>query len=90
VAVVDLGRMDDWVRQVLVVGAGDSDGVAGDVAALGVVRDRVVGGLDPAGADRLDAGLGDLRVAAGKADVGGVVGSAGRLRGVRAGLAIKA
>jgi hypothetical protein len=90
VAVVDLARMDVWVRQVLVdVGAGDRDGVAGDVAALGVVRDRVAGGLDP-GAGRPEAGRGDLRVAAGKADVGGVVDAAVRLRAVLAGMALKA
>jgi hypothetical protein len=87
---IDIGRMDVWVRQVLVdVGAGVRDAVVGDVATLEAVRGRVVGGLDPAGAAGLDTGVRDLRAAAGKADVGGVVDAAVRLRAVLAGLAVK-
>jgi hypothetical protein len=89
---VELGRMDVWVRQVLLdVADGARDDVVGDVASLEVVRDRVVGALDGAAVGKLDAGLRGLRaVAAGRAEIGGVVEPAERLRGVLAELAVKA
>src|SRR4051794_12257250 len=88
VARVDVVRMDVWARAVVVdVVAGDRDAVSGDLASLGVVRDRVVGGLDPADAGAVDAGVRALRAAAGKVDVGGTAETAARLRSVLEGLA---
>ena len=81
---VELGRPDVWVRQVLLdVADGAGDRVRGDVASFGTVRDRVVGVVV---VGTLDAGLRELRAAAGTAELGGVVAPAERLRAVLAGL----
>jgi hypothetical protein len=90
VARVDVDRMDVWARAAVVdVAAGDRAGVDGDLASLGVVRDRTVGALDPAGVGKVDDGIRALRSAAGKADVGGVEAAAVRLREVLVGVALK-
>ena len=49
--------------------AGDPDGVAGDVATLEWIRDRIAHSLAPANAERIDALLGDLRSAADNEDL---------------------
>jgi len=70
VAEVDLARLRLWTRQVQVdAAANDPGAVAGDVATLELVRDRVRHTLDPATAARLDAQLRDLRTAADHKDV---------------------
>jgi hypothetical protein len=62
---IDLGRLRLWARQVLVDAADSNAGaVAGDVAALELIRDRVRHTLDPAPAVRVDGLLRDLRAAA--------------------------
>jgi hypothetical protein len=77
VAEVDLARLELWARQ-LGVDAADRDhgAVAGDVASLGWVRDRVHHLLDPATAARLDTRLGVVRGAAKAEDLGAVAKAA--------------
>jgi hypothetical protein len=66
---VDLARLRLWTRQVQVdAAANDAGAVAGDVATLELVRDRVRHTLDQATAARLDAQLRDLHAAAGRKD----------------------
>jgi len=67
---VDLARLQLWTRQVQVdAAANDAGAVAGDVATLELVRDRVRHTLDQATATRLDTQLRDLRAAADHRDI---------------------
>jgi hypothetical protein len=62
---IDLARLRLWAHQVLVDGADNNPGaVAGDVATLELIRDRVRHALDPATAARVDGPLRDLHAAA--------------------------
>jgi hypothetical protein len=66
----DLARLDLWGRQLLVdAAAGDRGSVAGDVATLELVRDRVRHAIAPATAARLDTQLRELRAAADRKDL---------------------
>jgi hypothetical protein len=66
----DLARLDLWGRQLLVdAAANDRGSVAGDVATLELIRDRVRHAIAPATAARLDAQLRELRAAADRRDV---------------------
>jgi hypothetical protein len=74
---VDLARLELWARQLRVDAADrDRDAVAGDVATLGWVRDRVRHSLDPATTARLDTQLEGLRGAARTKDLGAVARAA--------------
>jgi hypothetical protein len=74
---IDLARFDLWARRVVVdAAAGNAAGVAGDVATLEWIRDRIVSRVDDVSLIRIDVGLvelrnnsndGDLRAAAGTA-----------------------
>jgi hypothetical protein len=67
---VDLARLQLWARQVQVdAAASDPGAVAGDVATLELIRDRVRHTLDQATATQLDAQLRDLRATADHKDV---------------------
>jgi hypothetical protein len=62
---IDLARLRLWARQVQVDAADSNPGaVAGDVATLELIRDRVRHSLDKATAARLDTALHELRAAA--------------------------
>jgi hypothetical protein len=66
----DLARLQLWARQLLVDAADKNPGaVAGDVATLELIRDRVRHTLHPATATRLDTQLRDLGDAADNKDV---------------------
>ena len=66
----DLARLQLWARQLLVDAADRNPGaVAGDVATLELIRDRVRHTLHPATATRLDTQLRDLGDAADNKDV---------------------
>ncbi|HEV3013174.1 MAG TPA: hypothetical protein VG499_07875 [Actinomycetota bacterium] len=70
-AAVDLDRLDLWARQLQVdAAAQDRGAVAGDVATLQVIWDRAGHSVAPAVAERVEAGLGSLRRAAGQEDLG--------------------
>jgi len=67
---IDLARLQLWARQLLVDATDNDPGpVAGDVATLELIRDRVRHTLDKATAARLDTQLRDLRAAADNNDV---------------------
>jgi hypothetical protein len=86
-AEVDLARLGPWARQVLVdAAAGDAGAVAGDVAILETIRDRMTHILDAAGAERLKASLGELRKAADGEDLSAVAGAVPALLATLAGL----
>lgn len=69
-AEIDLAHFDLWAAQaILDANAGDPAGVAGDVATLEWIRDRIAHGLAPADAERIDALLADLRSAADNEDL---------------------
>lgn len=62
---IDIARFHLWSQQLRVdAAAKDLAGVAGDVAVLEWMRDRITASLDPAGLQELDAGLRGLRAAA--------------------------
>jgi hypothetical protein len=63
-AEVDLARLQLWARQLQVdTAARDGAAVAGDVATIATIWDRVGHAVDPAAAARVKARLGDLRAA---------------------------
>lgn len=75
-AEIDLARLGLWARQVLVdAPAGDAAAVAGDVAILETIRDRMAHTLDASGAERLKGSLGQLRRAADGEDLGAATGA---------------
>jgi hypothetical protein len=77
---VDLARLRLWTRQVQVdAAANDSGPVAGDVATLELIRDRVRHTLDQATAARLDGQLRALRAAADRKDLTTAVKTASAL-----------
>ncbi len=84
---VDLARLDGWARQLLVDAAGeDAEAVAGDVAVLGAIRDRVRYALRAVDRKRIDAVLDDLRAAADAGDLNTAADLALTLRTTLAGL----
>jgi hypothetical protein len=67
---IDLARFDLWTKQVLVdVAADDAGAVAGDVATLEWIRDRIVHAVDPSIADQVDLLLIELRTAVDAGDL---------------------
>jgi len=73
-AEIDRARFDLWALQALVdAAAGDLDAVAGDVATLEWIRDRLSATLDSVDATRLDAHLEELRSSVAEADLEAVV-----------------
>ena len=86
-AEADLARLDPWARQILIdAEAGDAGAVAGDVAILETIRDRMVHTLDAAGAERLKGALDELRRLAGDEDLDGAAGAVPALLTTLAGL----
>jgi hypothetical protein len=82
-AEIDRARFDMWAQQVLVdAAAGDLDSVAGDVATLEWIRDRIATGLDPVVATRTDSHLEELRSSVADEDLEAVVEAATELRKV--------
>jgi len=85
---VDFIRCDLWARQLVVdAEAGEKGAVAGDVATLGWLRDRIP--LGSADAKRIDDQLRYLVAAADAKDMGSAANAAERLRKTLAGLASK-
>lgn len=85
---VDLMRIDLWARQLVVdAEAGEKGAVAGDVATLGWLRDRIA--LDGADAKHIDGQLRYLVAAADAKDMESAANAAERLRKTVAGLAPK-
>ena len=67
---VDIARFELWLDQVVVgAAAKDTAGVTGDVASLEWTRDRFIGALDAAVAERVESGLATLRTAADAGDL---------------------
>jgi hypothetical protein len=78
---IDRARFDLWAQQVLVDGAaGDLEAVAGDVATLEWIRDRIAPGLDNVVATRIDAHLEELRAGVADEDLDAVNEAASVLR----------
>jgi hypothetical protein len=79
-AEVDLARLELWTRQLLLdLEAGARGAVAGDLATLEWVRDRIAHALGSAEVSRIDLHLGDLRLATMNKDVRAAAGAAARL-----------
>ncbi|HEY3241706.1 MAG TPA: hypothetical protein VGL92_19245, partial [Acidimicrobiia bacterium] len=86
-AAVDLARLGPWALQVQIdAAAGDAGAVAGDVAILETIRDRMAHTLDAAGAEALKASLAQLRRAADGKDVSAAAGAVPALLATLAGL----
>jgi hypothetical protein len=87
-AEVDLMRFDLWTRTLVVdADARDARAVAGDVATLGWLRDRIA--LDDTDANRIDDQLRYLAAAADAEDTWSAANAADRLRKTIAGIAPK-
>ena len=77
---VDRARLGLWARQVVVdASAGDAAGVAGDVATLEWVRDRVAHALSRLDRVRVDTHLRTLRITVTEQDLAGAATEAARL-----------
>src|SRR5262249_50630881 len=77
---VDEERLVLWTRQLLVdAAAGNRDGVAGDVATLEWIRDRITGAFDGAGRGEIDTRLRALRAAADAGNLAAAADHAARL-----------
>jgi hypothetical protein len=86
-AEVDLARLDMWARQLLVdAAAKDRAAVAGDVATLRTIWERMRHTVAPAQAERVAARLDALRAAAGKRDLDAVARAVTALRAALAGV----
>lgn len=69
-ATIDLGLIDLWVRQVLVdTEAGDQPGIAGDIATLKWMRDRMVTDVEFEPEEDLDAAIANVSAAAEAGDL---------------------
>ena len=80
-AEIDLGRFDVWLRRLLLdARARDLGALAGDVATLEWIRDRIEMALDPVDLTRLDTLLKDLRRSAGEEDFEAASATAVQLR----------
>lgn len=80
VPAVDAARMDLWTQQLRVFAqAGDGGGVAGAVAVLEWIRDRITGSLDPAQLQDLDAGIDSVRAASDAKNLAAAADHAARL-----------
>jgi hypothetical protein len=80
-AEIDLGRLELWARQLLLdLEAGAGSAVAGDLATLEWVRDRIAHAFRSAEVSRVDRHLGDIRLASVNEDVRAAAGAAARLR----------
>ncbi len=78
---IDLGRFDQWVRQVLLDAEGnDRSGVRGDVSTLEWVWDRFAHTIGGTAAAAIEAELGALRAAADAGNLPVATASATRLR----------
>jgi hypothetical protein len=87
-AEVDFMRLDLWARQLVAdAEAGEKGAVAGDVATMGWIRDRIA--LDRADAEHIDDQLRFLAAAADAKDMTSAATAAERLRRTLAGLAPK-
>jgi hypothetical protein len=85
-AEVDFMRLDLWARQLVAdAEAGEKGAVAGDVATMGWIRDRIA--LDRADAEHIDDQLRFLAAAADAKDMTSAATAAERLRRTLAGLA---
>jgi hypothetical protein len=84
---VDRALFDLWAAQILVdAAAEDPAGVAGDVAALEWVWDRIAHTFDSADASNIETLLSDLRSAADDQDLAAAPATAEQLRGALVGL----
>ena len=80
---IDLGRFELWLRQVVVdARSGDTSAVAGDVATLEWIRDRIAPRLDNADRARVDTLLRELRSTSGEKDLEATSETAAALRRV--------
>ena len=80
-AEIDLGRFDVWLRRLLLdARARDLGALAGDVATLEWIRDRIEKALDPVDLTRLDTLLKDLRRSVGDEDFEAASATAVQLR----------
>ena len=78
--VVDADRIDLWTQQLRVdADAGDRAGVAGAIATLEWMRDRVTGTTDPTVLAAIDAGLHDVRAASDAGNFAAAADHAARL-----------
>lgn len=87
-AEIDMARLELWARQLLLdleVGAGSA--VAGDLATLEWIRDRIAHAFGSAEVSRIDRHLGDIRLATVNEDVRAAAGAAAQLRETLARLA---
>ena len=83
VSEIDLGRFELWLRQVVVdARSGDTSAVAGDVATLEWIRDRIAPRLDNADRARVDTLLRELRSTSGEKDLEATSETAAALRRV--------
>ena len=77
---IDLARFDLWAAQILVDVAAETAGaVAGDIATLESIRDRLIRAVDPSTADQIDLLLIDLRTAVDGGNLSVVAGIATQL-----------
>ncbi len=77
---IDLARFDLWTEQILVDVAAETAGaVAGDIATLDWIRDRLIRAVDPSTADQIDLLLIDLRTAVDGGNLSVVAGIATQL-----------
>jgi len=82
---IDLAQLDLWCRQILVdVGADDIEGILGDIATLGWIRDRVAHVLKRVDLRRVSARLQQLRRAADAEDLEELAEVASSLREILA------
>ena len=87
-AEVDLVRLDLWAAQILVdAAAGKAGAVRGDTFALVYTKDRVIRGLYPGAARRINLLFGELQPAAKDEELDTAAETAGKLRDVLAELA---
>jgi hypothetical protein len=87
-AEIDLGRLELWTRQILLdLEEGTRGAVAGDLATLEWVRDRIAQAYGSAEVSRIDLHLGDLRLAAVGEDLRAAAGAVAQLRETLARLA---
>jgi hypothetical protein len=79
-AEIDRGRFEHWASRTLVhAAAGDRTGVAGDVALMEWIRDRIAHTLDAHARSELDSGLRELRAAADAGSAGAAADHAARV-----------